>query len=250
MKKLLSIALCATAVSAFADPVEVELGTVGVTAITTSLSNVIVAVSYDDLAGGEMVYSNLVKTTNLTVGDRLVEFRDNKYTGWVLAEGVGKVKYWQEQPSVFKDSAGKDITMYSPSAGETTGAVGAGIWLVRQNPKDEDGNTVPFYIYGKPVSAPVSQISADTWTLVGNPTQKTTVKIGPQTPVNVGTNAVVAGAQAGDQIVTVGEGGKLLYFVYVDDSGWIGGLPDIGPGIGFWIRTQADTTITWPKDEE
>ena len=27
-------------------------------------------------------------------------------------------------------------------------------------------------------------------------------------------------------------------------------LPEINPGLGFWIRTQADTTITWPKDEE
>ena len=242
MKKLLSIALCATAVSAVADPVEVELGTVGVTAITTSLSNVIVAVSYDDLAGGTgMVYSNLVKTTNLTAGDRLVEFRNNKYTGWVLEES-GDVKYWKEQPDVFKDSAGKDITMFSPSAGETTGAVGTGIWLVRQNPKDKDGNTVPFYIYGKPVSDPVSHIPAGAWTLVGNPTQKTAVKFG--------TNAVVAGAQTGDQIVTVGDDGKLHYYVYVDGSGWTGGMPDIERGIGFWIRTQADTTIAWPMDKE
>lgn len=85
MKKILSIALCAAAVSAFADPTKTEFGKVGVTAITSSLSNTIVAISYDDLAGGEgMVYSNLVKTANLTEGDRLVEFRDNKYTGWVL----------------------------------------------------------------------------------------------------------------------------------------------------------------------
>lgn len=251
MKKLLSIALCATAVSAFADPVEVELGTVGVTAITTSLSNVIVAVSYDDLAGGTgMVYSNLVKTTNLTVGDRLVEFRDNKYTGWVL-EQSGDVKYWREQQGVFKDSAGKDITLSSPAADTATGAVGTGIWLVRQNPTDDKG-VVPFYIYGKPVSAPVSNISSNTWTLVGNPLQKTTVKIG--TDAAVSKTAVVKDPQTGDQIVTVEANGKLHYFVYVGSS-WIDGSSDpvdisVGPGIGFWIRTQADTTITWPKDEE
>ena len=58
---------------------------------------------------------------------------------------------------------------------------------------------------------------------------------------------VVDGAQTGDQIVTVGENGTLLYFAYVKNQGW-SGLPDIGPGIGFWIKTQADTTIAWPKE--
>lgn len=246
MKKLLSIALCATAVSAFADPKEAVLGSVGVTKIETTLSNVIVAVSYDDLAGGEMVYSNLVKTTNLTKGDRLVEFRDNKYTGWVL-EQSGDVKYWKEQPGVFKDSSGKDITMISPAAGETTGAVGAGIWLVRQHPAD--GNVaVPFYIYGKPVSAAESKIPAGTWTLVGNPLQQHEVKIGTATDEGDFV-AVVDGALTGDQIVTVDDDGTLLYFAYVENKGW-DELPNIKPGIGFWIRTEAATTIKWPKDKE
>ena len=247
MKKILSIALCVTAVSAFADPAEVVLGQVGVTAITTSLSNVIVAVSYDDLAGGTgMVYSNLVKTTNLTAGDRLVEFRNNKYTGWVL-EQSGDVKYWREQQGVFKDSAGKDITLSSPAADTATGAVGTGIWLVRQNPTDDKG-VVPFYIYGKPVSAAESKIPAGTWTLVGNPLQQHEVKIGTATDEGEFV-AVVDGAQTGDQIVTVDNDGTLLYFGYVKNKGW-DELPNIKPGIGFWIRTEAATTIKWPKDKE
>lgn len=250
MKKLLSIALCATAVSAFADSTETVLGQVGVTEINSGLSNTIVAVSYDDLAGGSgIVVSNFVKTTNLTVGDQLAIFNNGTdtegiYDTWVLAEKSG-VKYWERNAKTFKIGAdGKLEEGTGAAASGITNVVGSGIWLVRKDP------SMPFYIYGKPVSDPESRISAGTWTLVGNPTQRTTVKIGPQTPVNVGTNAVVSGAQTGDQIVTVGAGGKLLYFVYVDGSGWIGGLPDIGPGIGFWIRTKAATTITWPKDEE
>ena len=250
MKKLLSIVFCAAAVSAFGEETATaertaDLGTVGVTAITSSLSNTIVAVSYDDLAGGEgMVCSNLVKTTNLTEGDMLVEFRDDKYTGWVLMEDQGtKVKYWKEHLGAFVDSAGKQLMLVGSSADTVTNMVGTGIWLVRKKPtakNQTDGEEVPvpFYIYGKPVSDPVSHISANTWTLVGNPLQNTTV---------TASTIQVTDAKTGDQIVTVGENGTLLYFAYVKNQGW-SGLPDIGPGIGFWIKTQADTTITWPKE--
>ena len=252
MKKLLSIALCATAVSAFAASTETVLGRVGVTAITSSNQNTIVAVSYDDLTGGSgIVVSNFVKTTNLTEGDQLAIFNNGTgteiYDTWILKD-EGGVKYWAKNNKTFYvDANGQLQTGEGSAASSITNAVGTGIWLCRAQKPDEP---FTFYIYGKPVSDPVSHISAGTWTLVGNPTQKTSVKIGPQTPVNVGTNAVVAGAQTGDQIVTVGEGGALLYFVYVEGSGWIGGLPDIGPGIGFWIRTKAATKITWPKDKE
>ena len=190
MKKILSIALCAAAVSAFGDT-ETELGQVGVTAITTSLSNAIVAISYDDLAGGQMVYSNLVKTANLTKGDRLVEFRDDKYTGWVLEES-GNVKYWKEMNEIFVDGSGNQITPVSPTADTIRGAVGTGIWLMRQKPTDSSSAPIPFYIYGKPVSTLKSQIEAGKWTLVGNPTQE------PKT-IGVSDGQVkVVGAKEGD----------------------------------------------------
>ena len=249
MKKILSIALCATALSAFATSTEVELGAVGVTAITSSLSNTIVAVSYDDLAGGSgMIVSNFVKTTNLTEGDQLAIFNNGTgteeiYDTWVLRKNGSNVLYWEKNEKTYRvDADGKlEVGSGTPASG-ITNAVGTGIWLVRQNPTDKDTKAIPFYIYGKPVSDPVSQIPANTWTLVGNPTQNITVNFGTS------ANAVVTGAQTGDQIVTVGTNGTLLYFVYVEDSGWVGGLPDIEPGIGFWIRTKAATTITWPKE--
>ena len=148
MKKILSIALCAAAVSVFG---ETETGTqlggeIGVAEVTSSNKNTIVAISYNDLAGGSgMVYSNLVKTTNLTKGDRLIEFRDDKYTGWVLAQS-GDVKYWQEQLEFIQDADGKQIGVSSPTPDTVRGAVGTGIWLIRQNPTDADGKPIPLYI--------------------------------------------------------------------------------------------------------
>lgn len=256
MKKTLSIALCAAAVSAFADPTEVELGAVGVTAITTSLSNAIVAVSYDDLAGGSgMIVSNFVKTTNLTEGDQLAIFNNRTgtegiYDTWVLKKNGSNALYWEKNEKTYMVGTNGQLKEGTGTpASSITNAVGTGIWLVRQKPTDNNV-AIPFYIYGKPVSDLVSHIKAGTWTLVGNPTQKTKVKIGPQPEGNVNTNAVVTGAQTGDQIVTVGANGTLRYFVYVEGEGlgWTDGLPDIDPGIGFWILTQAATTITWPKE--
>ena len=247
MKKILSIALCAAAVSAFAAPTETELGQVGVTAITSSLSNTIVAVSYDDLAGGSgMVCSNLVKTTNLTPGDSLVEFRDDKYTGWVLVEDEQtKVKYWREQLAAFVDNAGKQLTFVGSSADTITNMVGTGIWLVRQDPSK------PFYIYGKPATSPKSTIAAGRWTLIGNPTQGE-MTIGKEKATGV---VIVENATDQDQIVVpVPPDGKLAYYIFktgkgwrttTEDGQWSTTPPKLGAGLGCWILTQKDASITW-----
>ena len=65
MKKLLSIAVCASAVAAFATDTEIPLGDVGVTAITSDLTNTIVAVSYKQLGDGD---SNINENKNTFTG--------------------------------------------------------------------------------------------------------------------------------------------------------------------------------------
>lgn len=243
MKKILSIALCAAAASAFAtDPEPATLGTVGVTAITTSLSNAIVAVSYDDLAGGEgMIYSNLVKTANLDVNDKLVEFRNGTYTGWVLkADGQG-VKYWAEQISSYQDGSGKTTSFVPPAASSITNAVGTGIWLMRQNPKDDKDAVKPFYIYGKPSLKKTVSLAAKTWTLVGNPNQADKV---------VGSDTV-EGAVYGDQLVVPDpSSGTLCNYIFKGATkGWKkngdGDAPTIGAGLGCWVKTKTAATINW-----
>ena len=78
MKKLLSIAVCASAVAAFATDTPITLGQVGVTAITSSYTNTVVAVSYKELGDGDgnITISNIVKTANLEVDDLLYVFKD------------------------------------------------------------------------------------------------------------------------------------------------------------------------------
>lgn len=252
MKKLLSIALCAAAVSAFADSTEALLGQVGVTAITNSFTNTIVAVSYDDLAltnGSGIVVSNFVKTANLDADDQLAIFKGSgTYDTWVLRENGG-VKCWDKNEVTF--TVGPDGKLQEGTgtpASDFTQIVGTGIWLIRQNPTDESGNAKPFYIYGKPASAPKSEIKAGKWTLIGNPTQS---------EIAIGKD-MVEGASEGDQIVVpVAPNGNLCYYTFHSTKGWQRTSVDeagnpvfktdlkLGAGLGCWIKTKSDAQITW-----
>ena len=258
MKRILSIVLCAAAASAFADdnPSNSDvLGTVGVTAITTSLSNAIVAVSYDDLAGGEgIVVSNLVKTTNLTVGDQLAVFTNGAYSTWKLEQVGGDTgpKYWAKNEKEFTVGPDGKLTQGEGTAASTvTQTVGTGIWLVRQKPIADGGSTNTFYIYGKPTTSKVSTIAAGKWTLIGNPRQ-TRVKIGTEEAVDT---VVVKDAADFDQIVVpVPPNGELGYYTYKTGKGWrttdgTGSWSNapltLDPGLGCWIHTAKDATINW-----
>ena len=253
MKKILSIVLCAVVTSAFAagDPIISDsLGTVGVTEITTSLSNAIVAVSYDDLADNEggMVYSNLVKTANLTEGDKLVEFRDDKYTGWVLAkDGQTGVLYWQETNQAFLDASGKQINLFGSAAATARGAVGTGIWLVRQNPTV--GNVAkPFYIYGKPVSNPTLELVTNKWNLVGNPMQGA-AQVAFDGTVTEGDQIVIPIEPAGAlcrYTYHIGKSEQTTGWRKVNSADqWEYGLPNIQSGLGFWIQTKEVVSLSW-----
>ena len=244
MKKLLSIALCAAAVSAFGDTVT-ELCTVGVTKIDSRLKNTIVAVSYDDLAGGSggMVVSNFVKTTNLTTGDQLAIFNGTgTYDTWILAEKDG-VKFWAKNAKTFTvDADGQLKEGTGTAASDITQVVGTGIWLVRKDPSK------PFYIYGKPVTSPATATAAGAWTLIGNPNQ---------TGSKTFEKGTVSNATDGDQIVVPNESdGKLCYYTYNSNSDhgwrttgsdgrWVNTPLTLGAGLGCWIWTKTASTINW-----
>lgn len=253
MKKILSIALCAAAVSAFAvdesSPKVAELGIVGVTAITTSLSNAIVAVSYDDLTGGSgIIVSNFVKTTNLTKGDQLVIFTNGFYEAWTLASNeTTHVQYWEEPTAKLTINAqGKLEASEGTPAADIAQSVGTGIWLVRQNPIAANGSTNMFYIYGKPVTSSTSTTVAGKWTLIGNPKQET---------VTITADKVSGASYLDELVVPVEPDGKLCRYQFKEGKGWRttdakgewvkDKPPKLGAGLGCWILTQKDASITW-----
>ena len=249
MKKLLSIALCAAAVSAFGDTVA-ELGQVGVTAITSSNQNTIVAVSYDDLAGGSgMIVSNFVKTANLGEGDQLAVFKGNgTYDTWVLKQN-GAVKYWEKNEKTFTVGANGQLAEGTgTSASVVTNAVGTGIWLCRTA---KPAKPFTFYIYGKPATTKTVRTKPEVWNLVGNP---------GQSAVTI-TNGIVQAAN-NDAILVPGAEGLVTYIykknatdcngdkgawcrAAVDAGGELGPAPIIEGGEGFWIMTAEAIDIKW-----
>lgn len=252
MKKILSIALCAAAVSVFGDTTEAVLGgEIGVTTISNSFKNTIVAVSYNDLdpsVASGIAVSNFVKTANLDAGDQLAIFNGTgTYDTWVLKKNEG-VKYWERNEKTFTVGTDGALTVgEGNAASDITQVVGTGIWLIRQNPTDGSGNAKPFYIYGKPVSASKSEIEGGKWTLIGNPTQG---------DVTI-TKETVANASDYDQLVIpVAPSGKLCYYTYLsglngwrktnsEGTGYSTEDPKLEGGLGCWIKTKNKCSISW-----
>lgn len=223
-------------VASVAETIEVTVGSVGVTQITSTLKNTIVAVSFADLeAGGDIKVADLVKTDNLTEGDQLAIFNGGStYDTWTLLGGA-----WVKNDKTYTVGANGLVEGEGEAADVTTKAVGTGFWLCRGN--NWDGKEFTFYTYGKPVETKTSTIPADTVTLVGNPTQQN---------VNLNDAGKVEGARFADYIMTI-EDGVPQYYMY-NGSGWgrnsdsgVVSLPAVAPGHGFWIQTKANATINW-----
>lgn len=222
-------------VAAVAETIEINVGSVGVTAITSSLKNTIVAVSFADLEeGGAIKVADLVKTDNLTEGDQLAIFNGGStYDTWTLLGGA-----WVKNDRTYTVGADGLVAGEGAAADVTTKAVGTGFWLCRKN---QPSGQFTFYTYGKPVDTKTSTIQANTVTLVGNPTQQN---------VNLNDAGKVEGARFADYIMTI-EDGVPQYYMY-NGSGWgrnsdsgVVTLPAVAPGHGFWIQTKANATINW-----
>ncbi|MBQ2632236.1 MAG: hypothetical protein IJG13_21365 [Kiritimatiellae bacterium] len=239
MKKLLSIAVCASAVAAFATT-NVTCGTVGVTAITSTYTNTVVAVSYKELGNldSDITVSNIVKTANLSNGDLLYVFSGGKYQSYTLTTAAGGAKYWDRTLDYVVGANGQLTTDETPAANIATLASGSGIWLVR--PNGWDGANFTFYIYGKPSGVTSVKVAAGATALVGNPTQ---------------TNKAptISGATSGDQILVPANNkvGMQTYsysgsvWLTRINKAWQEGLPTINAGTGFWYVAKGAVTINW-----
>lgn len=242
MKRILSIVLCATAIAAFGEETAVTDVTFSLYPVTSSLKNTIVAISLRGMDGQPVAIANLVKTANLTSGDRLYAFEDGVYEEWSLENGAWvkvEKKYMMNKEGQLVEAGGVD-----PAT--STKEVGSGIWLVR-NDSYEPGTEFKFYLYGKPVTSPTSTTAAEAWTLIGNPTRET-VTI---TAERFGANAL----SEGDQIVIpLAPSGNLSRYTYsvkygwrtTDAKGqWVTTSPSLGAGLGCWIRTTKVASINW-----
>ncbi len=231
MKKVLCGMICVAAGASFAS-IEATVATVDVIAVDSSLSNTVIAVPGLDLAtGGDLAISNLVKTTNLTPGDRMLAFSGGNYDCWTLSSD----KIWVKPALKFTlDGVGDDHVVNTLDASLVTKAVGSGIWLSRQDA------TVPIYIYAQHTNTLSSTVAAKATALLGNPS-------------STSKEPSVTGCANGDQIIVPTSGLPKTYTC--TNSTWysysklnkVDGLPTITAGTGFWYRSKgsAAVTVSW-----
>ena len=243
MKKLLGLTAMLATSLAFADSLTV--GTVGVLAVNCSTKSSIIAASFgnlEDASGSTINVSNIVKTANLTAGDRLYVYANGTYVGWTLAAGTGDAKYWAKDENTYTIGAnGQPVAGTGSDASTTTKTYGEGVFLVRGEGYTE-GTAFMVYLYGRPVSG-TTTLTGGTTALVGNPT-------------STDKAPTITGMAKGDKIVTVGVNGVQLPTTYngtawshIDKSTHLPGegLPTIPAGTGFWYVTEAGSnpTISW-----
>ena len=256
MKKLLSIAVCASAVAAFATDTEIPLGDIGVTAITSDLTNTIVGVSYKELGDGDgnITISNIVKTANLTAGDLLHVFKDaSNYETYTLTSGAGGTLYWNQTLNYKINQYGDLVEDTTSSANVATLGPGAGLWLVRKGWNGASSFT--FYIYGKPVTSAVSTtLTAGTPALIGNPTQTaqvptiTTPAAGDIIQIPDSANAALRVTKY--KYMADKTDGNTLKWTTKKSGSYVRELPNIAPGKGFWYIPVSGNapTISWSNN--
>ena len=244
MKRILSIVLCAAAVAAFGEETTVTNVAFSLYPVTSSSKNTIVAISLRGMDGQPVAVSNLVKTANLTEGDKLYTFENGVYKEWTLEDGawVGANKKYT------MDKTGQLVAANGDDPSTVRKEVGSGIWLVR---KDVPTAAFTFYLYGKPVDKPQTDIVGGAINLVGNPTTS---------QVTLETR-MLTGAVEGDRIEVPGGVSALGRSKYTyNGTIWqttdpethkrVEGYPTIPANQGFWYVSKGTSavTITWPTE--
>lgn len=221
MKKLLSLAVASLALAAVADYTS---QTIGVTKITTSNKDTIVAVPFKALTNAAVNVSanDLVCTNGLPANTRLAVFVNNSYG------------YWELAPEGWVVPANQGIDVPANSLLQCGGA----IWV--QLPA-APATSQDIYIYGDftvpPTTSAIVGSSSRVANLVANPLQS---------DATIGVTPV-----AGDQIIVPNDGiynYRVKNEVGVWRKGTTSGLPTINVGQGIWYVREANassTTITW-----
>lgn len=251
------------------DDGEVSSNIFGVIKIESMTTNTIIAVPWTwysaEEAGATHIPSDkLVKTTNLTEGDLLLQYRfDNArgdhYESWVLKDGE-----WQPTMTVTSNAVYQAVS----GADGAVSVRGYGLWLARQRPVytegPDKGKAVPFWLHGQSIiRQEVSKAyggtrTKPTYTMMGNPYCE---------PVRI--NDLVFEGEIGrdDRIIVPNGANASKYLEYKQVKGWRWARPTmtdgalqntydydvtIPAGTGFWYvrRTAGDLTVTWPMPQD
>lgn len=113
---------------------------VGVVKATQPTEIAVIAVPWKQFMDGDHIsVSNLVKTANLTPGDKLYIYEGEKYDVWALDGN----RHWQQATSVSSENGEQIVKAPFGAAHEHPVGHGTGVFLERQN------SSVPYYLYGE-----------------------------------------------------------------------------------------------------
>ena len=172
--------------------------TIGVQKGESTMTKTAISVPWGRLNGGGPVsVADLVKTANLTVGDKLHIYNKSakRYETWELDAD----KVWQPLATYLINADGSVSTVSAGKPTDTTVKRGSAVWLERQDP------TKPFYLYGGYEAGEIeTEIEAGSaaepsWNLIAAPSIE---------PFDLNR---IEGADAKDQIMVTTETGPVVY---------------------------------------
>ncbi len=258
MKKtaLLTVSALLATAPVFASDVEGS-NVFGLLTVLSKATDTIVAVPWCECSTNDnqaIAISNIVKTANLTAGDKLAALSTNGVylNTWTLKSGTGDVLYWDSDKTVVESG----VTDTTIAADKTFAARGTAILLHRQNPT-VDGDAKPFYLYGQ-VGTTLTVTSTIENTGASETTPVYTLIAPPNTePVNV--LSALTGAVSGDSIVVRNLQGIARTYTYNGSAWKYRATPvsaeestaseiTISAGTGAWYvsrNSSAKPTITW-----
>lgn len=263
LKQILAVSAFACALSVQATDVASSDNMFGLLAVSSATSNTIVGTPWLATSGGAVVVSNLVKTTNLTVGDKLYVINGTGssafYDGWEL----NSARCWQPLGKFTLNANGTMSAAVAADPQQQTVVRGQGVWLVRNNPTDGSGNPNLFYLYGQSSTDPVTTTvtaggeNAPAWNLVAS-SSATAAPFNFNTGITGTVNAkdtIVIPTDSSPSILTYSDSkwcrqaqsnyvhaasGVKISVPYVDTN------PTVPAGTGFWYVSRGGSpTITW-----
>lgn len=158
-KSAIAFAFVLSAAAAMAETTTATSANVfGVLRVDSKAAKTIVAVPWEktDVNGGAIDVASVVKTANLTAGDKIFVYdgrestsaseSKSRYNTWILTEGEGGVLYWANSA---KQVIANGEVDKAPDAAEANIARGTAFILERENPTNSDGSAKPFYLFGQ-----------------------------------------------------------------------------------------------------
>jgi len=146
--------------AAWATDEAVSLNTHGMVKVETSTTNVLIAVPWNFYTPSAETVTNLpvnhlVWPKNLDDGDMLMMVTPralqsgSNYETWMLTRPATKSANASDAAGTWVPALTASVSGDSQAAASDAVARGLGLWLIRQNPKDNAGNWKPFYLYGQ-----------------------------------------------------------------------------------------------------